>query len=169
MLRVRLVGRPVLEFDGDPLEWPAGRRAGEVLAWLALHPGAHARGDLAPRFWPDVLDESARASLRTALHDLRRSMGAGAARHLSASRDALALADDAWVDVREARRALAEGREGDALALAEGELLQGVDAEWLPSAREDHRELIGGALRRMSARAMAMGDHAHALVCGAGR
>jgi DNA-binding SARP family transcriptional activator len=34
----------------------------------------HARAELAASFWPDVLDESARASLRTAVHDLRRAL-----------------------------------------------------------------------------------------------
>ncbi len=53
-----------------------------LLAWLALHPGGHARRDLAPRFWPDVLDESARASLRTALHELRRALGEDAGAHI---------------------------------------------------------------------------------------
>src|SRR5262245_60626974 len=114
MFRVRLVGRPSLELDGQAIEWPPGRRAGELLAWLALNPGAHARAALAPRFWPEVLDESARASLRTALHELRRDLGA-AGGHVAATRDAVGLDDEVWVDVRELRRALAEGRDDDAL------------------------------------------------------
>ena len=159
MLRVRLVGRPSLELDGQAIGWPPGRRAGELLAWLALNPGAHARADLAPRFWPEVLDESARASLRTALHELRRDLG-DAGEHVAATRDAVGLDDEAWVDVRELRRALAEGRDDDALSLAGGELLQGIDAEWVYAAREDHRELVGQALGRLSARASAAGDAA---------
>jgi DNA-binding SARP family transcriptional activator len=162
MLRVRLVGRPSLTLGEEPLDWPAGRRAGELLAWLALRPGAHTRADLAPRFWPDVLDESARASLRTALHELRRALGERGAGHLLSTRDAVALDDAAWVDVRALRTALAEGRDEEALALAGGDLLQGVDAEWVHAARAEHRDLVGRALSRLSARAAEAGDDAAA-------
>lgn len=53
--------------DGRPLPPPRAAAARALLAWLALHPGPQPRGELAPRFWPDVLDESARQSLRNAL------------------------------------------------------------------------------------------------------
>src|ERR671933_2721436 len=75
MLRVRLFGGLALESDGSALPPPAGRRARELLGWLALHPGRHPRAALAARLWPDVLDASARASLRTTLHELRRALG----------------------------------------------------------------------------------------------
>ena len=39
MLRVRLLGGLALEGGGRPLDAPASRRARELLAWLALHPG----------------------------------------------------------------------------------------------------------------------------------
>src|SRR5262245_58858256 len=98
MLRIRLVGGLALEHDGPPLEPPRSRRARALLAWLALHPGAHSRSELAGRFWPDVREDSARASLRTALSELRAALGpAGGA--LAATRDAVAL--DAWVDAGE--------------------------------------------------------------------
>ena len=162
MLRVRLVGQPSLELDGIALGWPAGRRAGELLAWLALNPGTHGRAGLAPRFWPDVLDESARASLRTALHDLRRALGAAGGAHLIANRDVVGLDDATWVNVRELRRAVDEGRDAEAVALADGELLQGIDAEWVHAAREEHAARLGGALARLSERAEAAGDRAEA-------
>ncbi len=50
MLEVRLIGSPGLAYDGRALRWPAARRARELLAWLALNPGMHARGAIAPRF-----------------------------------------------------------------------------------------------------------------------
>ena len=75
MLRVRVFGGLALESDGTALDPPASRRARELLGFLALHPGRHARAAVAARFWPDVLDASARASLRTTLHELRRALG----------------------------------------------------------------------------------------------
>jgi DNA-binding SARP family transcriptional activator len=66
MLRVRLAGSLALESDGREIPLPPSRRARALLAYLAAHPGPHARGELAASFWPDVLDESARTSLRAA-------------------------------------------------------------------------------------------------------
>src|SRR3954447_23982122 len=90
MLEVRLAGGLELRADGAELAPPASKRARAVLAYLALHPGPHPRGRLAARFWPDVLDESARASLRVALTELRRALGP-AAGYLVATRDTVAL------------------------------------------------------------------------------
>ena len=88
MLRVRLLGELQAEVDGEPLAMPPGRRAWALLAWLALHPGEHPRGAVASRFWPDVLDSIARASLRSALWEVRRALGEG---DLIAGRDRIAL------------------------------------------------------------------------------
>ena len=60
MVRVRLLGTPSVELDGEAVTLPPGR-PGALLGWLALHPGDHARRELAGRFWPDVLDDSAAA------------------------------------------------------------------------------------------------------------
>ncbi|MFA9272708.1 MAG: hypothetical protein ACEQSX_18555, partial [Baekduiaceae bacterium] len=80
MLRIGLLGAESLESDGVPLTPPAGRPARALLGWLALHPGLHPRGDLASRLWPDVLDTSARASLRSAAWALRGALGPAAPR-----------------------------------------------------------------------------------------
>ena len=90
MLEVRLTGGLALRAGGTELAPPASRRARALLAYLALHPGPHARARLAARFWPDVLDESARTSLRAALTELRHALGP-AADHLVATRETVAL------------------------------------------------------------------------------
>src|SRR5438046_732594 len=100
MLRIRVLGPLELDAGGRPLPPPAGRPARSVLAWLALHPGRHSRGALAAALWPDVLDSSARASLRTALSAVRRTLD-GAAAAVVAGRDDIGLAEDVWVDARE--------------------------------------------------------------------
>ncbi len=114
MVRIRLVGEIAVEVDGVARELPAGRPS-SLLGWLALNPGRHPRAAVAPRFWPDVLDESARASLRSALWALRRALGPET---LVATRDRVGLADGAWVDVLEAERLRARGSlRGSARAL----------------------------------------------------
>src|SRR4051812_38215586 len=111
MLRVCLLGEMSAEADGARLDPPDSRRAWALLAWLALNPGVHARGRLAARFWPDVLDSSARASLRSAVWSLRRALGEGAERWLVATRDGVGLSGDGevWTDVGEFERLLRSG------------------------------------------------------------
>ena len=153
MLRVRLAGSLALESDGREIALPASRRARALLAYLAAHPGAHARGELAARFWPDVLDESARASLRAALSELRRALGPEAGR-LVATRETVAL-DGAWVDVREAGALLGAGRIDDAVAVCDGELLRGMDDDWVFELRRSHAERVRGAGAARAAEAIA--------------
>ncbi|HET7046958.1 MAG TPA: hypothetical protein VFI54_01705, partial [Solirubrobacteraceae bacterium] len=103
MLGVRVVGHLELTLDGEPLQAPSGRPARSLLGWLATHPGTHPRSVVAAALWPDVTDESARASLRTALSAVRDSLGAGAQIALPADRQTVGLAEPPAVsiDVRE--------------------------------------------------------------------
>src|SRR3954466_14170249 len=91
MLQVRLLGDMRADLDGRAIAPPGSRRAWSLLAWLALHPGEHPRAALAARFWPDVLDASARASLRSAAWALRRALGPAGEAALSAGRDRIGL------------------------------------------------------------------------------
>ena len=147
MLRVRLLGELELESGGSPLAPPAGRRARALLGYLALHPGPHPRAALAARFWPDVLDESARTSLRGALADIRRALGA---QHLIATREAAGLDGEPWTDAAAFAALVAEGRDAEALELCRGELLAGLDDDWIVTARDEHREAQGAALARLA-------------------
>src|SRR3954453_17772123 len=89
MVRVELLGELTVRAGGRTIEPPRSRRAWSLLAWLALHPGEHPRGAVAARFWPDVLDSSARASLRSAAWALRRALRTDEA--LIAGRDRIGL------------------------------------------------------------------------------
>src|ERR1700684_2825788 len=160
MMRVGLLGEMTLEVDGTRLELPASRRARSLLGLLALERRTHPRGQLAARFWPDVLDESARTSLRSALSALRRPLGADADRYLLTTRDGVALAgpDEVWTDVGEFDRLLAEGQLEDALELSKGELLEDLDDDWVYERRDEHRSHVVALLERMSAAAEAAGN-----------
>jgi DNA-binding SARP family transcriptional activator len=153
MLRVCLVGEVGVEVDGHSRPLPPGRPL-SLLGWLALNPGLHPRTDVAPRFWPDVLDESARASLRSAIWALRRSLGD----ELVTTRDRVGLAADAWVDVVEADRLRLHGCCEEALALCEGTFLPGLDDEWVLEAREAHRERTVSILEALALGAERGGD-----------
>ena len=147
MLRLRLVGEIAAEVDGESRSLPAGRPRA-LLAWLALRPGLQPRSAVASVFWPDVLDESARASLRSALWTLRRSLGEEA---LVATRDRVGLAEGTWVDVLEADRLRADGRPEEALALCDGDFLPGLEEEWALAAQDEHRERLVGLLEELAA------------------
>ena len=122
MLRVRLAGSLRIEADGHEIAPPRSRRARGLLAYLAAHPGPHSRGHLAARFWPDVLDDSARASLRAALTELRQALGPHAA-SLVATRDTVAL-EDVWVDLRD--------------EVPTATLLTDMDDDWVLELRSAH-------------------------------
>src|SRR3954454_10437465 len=144
MLRVRVLGPLALEADGGPLEPPASLRARLLLAWLALHPGRHGRGELAARLRPDVLDESARQSLRQALWALRGSIGEDA---IVATRNTVGLADEGAVDAREFDDHFMATRYDGALALVRGDLLAGLDEDWVLSERDAFNARLGALLQ----------------------
>jgi DNA-binding SARP family transcriptional activator len=161
VLLIRVVGAVGAEVDGTPVDLAAAARARALLAWLALHPGEHPRGDLAARLRPDVPDASARKSLRQAVWTLRSALGAGAAEAIVAGRDRVGLSDDPGlvrVDIRIAAGRRAAGDLEGALALACGELLPGLDDEWAHELREAHREEVRGMLGEMAEAAARRGD-----------
>jgi DNA-binding SARP family transcriptional activator/tetratricopeptide (TPR) repeat protein len=164
MLRVRVFGTFALEADGVALPLPARRRACSLLGWIALHPGMHPRSEVAARFWPDVLDSSARKSLRTELVAVRRALGVENEGVLVATRDMVGLVGDSlFVDAREFERLVRASRLGEAAELCDGELLPGLDAEWVYEARESHRHRLGDVLARLAADAVAAGAHQDAI------
>ena len=148
MLRVRVLGPLELELEGHAVPAPTGRPARSLLAWLALHPGTHPRAAVAAALWPDVLDTSARASLRTALTAIRRCVGDGS---LDATRERVGLAQDVWVDAREFDALLDVGELEKALELARGELLPDLDDDWVLRARDRHRDRWSSALAAVAA------------------
>jgi DNA-binding SARP family transcriptional activator len=161
MLRIGVLGRLSLERDGQPLSPPVGRPARLVLGWLALHPGVHSRAAVAAELWPDVLDESARGSLRVALVDLRRALGDTAEIALMASRDQIGLIDSSALEV-DARRftvMVEAGMRSEALRLWRGELLEGLDAgDWLVELRDEYRDRRSRALAALAEEAAARGQ-----------
>ncbi len=160
MLEIRLAGGLAVRADGAELALPASKRARAVLAYLALNPGPQPRSRLAARFWPDVLDESARASLRVALTELRQALGPAAA-YVAATRDAVALdGPDLTVDVREFQQALEGGDTERALEACGAPVLDGFDEEWAIEARDEHLHRLAGAFE---AAAAAAGDPAEAV------
>ena len=146
MLRVGVLGELTAEVDGRGVAVPRTWRANLVLAWLSLNPGTHPRASVAARFWPDVVDAKARASLRNALWALRSAFGPAGGALLAASRERVGLGPGVWVDATAFDELVRAGRFEDAVGLCRGELLAGVQDEWVHDAREAHRRQLSQAL-----------------------
>ncbi len=158
MLHIRLLGDLELDLDGVRIDPPASRRARSLLGLLALDRRLHPRPQLAARFWPDVLDESARTSLRSALSALRRSLGPEADRYLVATRERAGLTDHVDTDVAEFERLRDAERLEEAVELWRGDLLAGLDDDWVLVARDEWRQKVGGVLGELATRAQNAGD-----------
>jgi DNA-binding SARP family transcriptional activator len=150
MLHVRLLGELEVEAEGQFIEPPASRRAWSLLAWLALHPGEHPRRAVAAAFWPDVLDSSARASLRSAAWALRKALGpAGAA--LTGGRDRIGLR--CQTDLAAFEAAVGAGELAAAAACCRGPLLADLDEDWVLEARDEHAHRVSAVLARLAEQA----------------
>ena len=160
MLRIWLAGPLRLELEGEELSPPSSRRARLLLAVLALERGPQSRETLAARLWPDVLDESARVSLRTALVRLRSALGPNGGRFLDATRETIALrgADRVWTDVGEIERRLEAGEIEAALELCVGELLVGLEEDWVYERRDLLARRLADSAGRRAAELEAAGD-----------
>jgi DNA-binding SARP family transcriptional activator/tetratricopeptide (TPR) repeat protein len=164
MLEIRVIGELEVQLAGTKAELPASRRVRALLGWLAVHPGRHSRSRLAGQFWPDVLDASARASLRSAIWALRSALGPDFGSYLATDRDSVTLAADGLsVDLQEVRRLIAQGQPRAALDLCRGDLLQELDDDWVVEAREELGRDIAAALRDLMEQATAAGDLAAAV------
>ncbi len=143
------------------------RKTVALVAYLALEPGLHARDKLADLLWPQGMDGTGRASLRTALAQINSEIGP---QHgvLRSSREAVGWnIPDLESDVHHLEQAFRaasqidvppdlEARLETAANLWRGELLEGLalsDApgfdDWLIAQREIARGWLDGVLERL--------------------
>jgi serine/threonine-protein kinase len=136
-----------------------------LLVYLAVAPGPFQRRDtLFALFWPESDAERARGSLRTALHFLRRALGAGVV--AGRGTEEVGLAEGAlWCDARAFEAELAAGRAEAALELYRGPFLAGFNLagvaeweRWVADERERLRRLAVDAAESLARDAEAGGD-----------
>ena len=164
MLRARLLGALEVELDGAVIDSPVSQRPWAVFAYIALAPRPVPRGELAALFWPDVLDQRARASLRSALWVLRRRLGGALA--VDAERVGLCAEPEPWVDVREFEQladGAGDGGDAAALALCRGDLLEGLEDVWAVAARDRYRVRVIELLENLAMDAEDRGEAREAI------
>jgi len=170
MLNAWLFGPLRIGVGTDVAPEVTGLKPRAVLAWLLMHPGLHRREAVAARFWPNVLDTSARGSLRSALWVVRASLEVvGAAEYLVGDRERVGIdaARPRRVDVEEvALLAASDDPAGweRAFALMSEPLLVDLTDDWVLEARDEYRALAAELARRIAAHSDAAGHAAEAIV-----
>jgi pimeloyl-ACP methyl ester carboxylesterase len=106
-----------------------------------------------------VLDESARASLRTTLATLRRELGPAGADVVTATRERVGIVPgEVEIDFDAFAQLASRGELEEAAALCRGDLLADLDDDWVNEPREYHRRLLLELLGRIAAEAEDAGD-----------
>jgi DNA-binding SARP family transcriptional activator/tetratricopeptide (TPR) repeat protein len=169
MLHARLFGPLRVTVAGKAAPDVPGLRPRSVLAWLLMHPGLHPREAVAARFWPDVLDTSARGSLRSALWVVRASLEAvDGDGYLVGDRDRIGMTTDLprSVDVASVRRLAGTDDPADweaAFGLMSEPLLADLTDDWVLEARDEYRMLSADLARRIAEHADGDGRSADAI------
>lgn len=168
-MRIHLFGRPRLSFDEQAQKFKAPARALALLAYLFLHRESPvARDTAAFTLWPDDAEPDARANLRRHLFVL---VNDGLPRAPSDLPWILAdkrsvqwnPAAPAWCDLVEFERHAEQGEAAEAVALYGGDLLEGIEDEWLQQPRERLREKQIALLLELIAQSQTDGDTADAI------
>jgi DNA-binding SARP family transcriptional activator/pimeloyl-ACP methyl ester carboxylesterase len=150
MVRVCVLGGLRVEGDDGDVALPPSHKARLLLGMLAVERRVHGRSELAGRLWPDVREDSARASLRNALAQLRGALGEYADRVLVADgAGGLALAGGVATDLE---------MDDPAPDLDPQRLLAGFDDDWVQQRRDDLRDRLVAAVGEQAAAAEGAGD-----------
>lgn len=164
---VRLVGAFALRHGGTTLHLTHG--AQRLVAFVAYHDEAVCRCFIAGSLWPEVSEERAHGSLRTAIWSCRHLHEC---RFLGISRSDVWLEDGVVVDYRRILRRVADdesvGFADGAIGSAElqTDLLLGWYDEWVVVARERFRQLRLHALDRIADGLMQSGRYREAIDAG---
>jgi DNA-binding SARP family transcriptional activator/TolB-like protein len=165
MLLLRTLGE--VRLDGGSAVLPSRRKELTLLAYLARRrPRSTTRAELASLLWEDRADAKARQSLRQALLDLKRLLGAG----LVLDGDSVHLESGLRVDAQAFEEELAQGNPAGAVEWWRGEFLAGMDdvggegfRAWVEAEREALRRQLAMAYEQLVHESDTRGDRAAGL------
>ncbi|WP_309572548.1 AAA family ATPase [Deinococcus sp.] len=166
-LHVQLLGELRLTHGGEPLGAVVSPRQQALLAWLLLHAGApQARKRIAFALWPDSDEAQAQTNLRRELHHLRHALPDANA-FLEVTPTTLRWRHDAPGEVDVARFEHAAGDTAAELERAadlyRGDLLPGLDDDWLDPFRQALHGRAVEVLEALAARCEQAGERTQAL------
>jgi len=150
-VRFRLLGGFALEIEERAYAAPKPKKAGMLLAYLALHPPHSAsRQLLADVLWEDSEPDRRLFNLRQLLAVMRRESPELARVLVAQDRQMLSLdAERVFVDVDEFRR-LAKSTPTNAVDLYQGPLLAGLDLDWVIPIRAELERIYVAALESIA-------------------
>jgi DNA-binding SARP family transcriptional activator len=156
-VRISLLGQPRIASADGTRAYALGRKTLNVLAYLILHRQRPAvRDSVAFALFPDDEEESARNNLRRNLSYLLSSLPPRTeeTRFILANNETIAWNEDAHadIDVVVFERAIADGRDDEAIAIYGGDLLPTLYDDWTNATRERLRDAFHAALTRTIAR-----------------
>jgi DNA-binding SARP family transcriptional activator len=162
ILLLRTLGE--VRLDGGSAVLASRRKELTLLAYLARRmPRSATRAELASLLWEDRVDTKARQSLRQALLDLKRLLGAG----LVLDADSVQLESGLRVDAQAFEEELAQGNPGRAVEWWRGDFLAGMDdvggetfRGWVEAEREGLRRQLAMAYEQLVLECDARGDRA---------
>lgn len=177
-LKVSLLGGMEICPDGGAPEPAVTRKAGAMIAFLALQHGhAQSREKLAGLLWSHNTDDQARTNLRQALSRLRKALSNGDDGLLVADASRVRLDPDKLdLDVTRFEGLAADGSPDSleaALALYRGDLLDGVSLneeafeDWLRGERERLRSVAITALEKLAGHYESTKDMARCIAAAA--
>ncbi len=144
-----------------PIDSALPPRCLSVLAYLLLHRDRElGRDSMAFTLWPDVPEEEARANLRRALYLLQRWLPQYSNAWFFTNRRSIQWNTGApySFDVAEYEAHEQAGRLAEAASLYTGDLLEGVDEEWIDAERVRLRTKHLDVLRRLTGQLRDSGD-----------
>ncbi|GAA2901548.1 AAA family ATPase [Pseudonocardia halophobica] len=154
---IRLLGEVSASVHGESATALISPRMQRLIARVALaHGSGVSRDRLAAELWPDSSASQARTNLRKLLHDLRHSAPGVPA--LVDARDGAVrwcAGPSTWIDVAAFSDAVARGDLAEAADSYGGDLLPGLDDDWVVEERERLRRRAVEALAGLASAAEA--------------
>lgn len=151
---LQLFGQPKIQLDNETISNWASYKALALLAYLATTRETHSRPQLEGLLWGEFEQSKAQSSLRSALYNINKLLDTP----LQTGRKTAVFDFDKphLIDVHEFRQAVAQGELQKAVALYQGDFLQGVfidDAPefelWVLRERENLRHEYLQALKQL--------------------
>lgn len=178
-MRINLFGNLRISIAGNPVHAVNSNRMQSLIAYLILHTDPQPRERLAFLLWPSSTESQARTNLRQLLHHWKRALPAGqnplemshfSVRWVRSADDSIDTVDflAALDNAGSARADNDRTRELDCLASAErlyeDDLLPGLYDEWLRPLRQQYRDRLSEALRRLAVLYEEQHDHSKAVL-----
>ncbi len=131
LLQISTLGGLSIRLDGEPVTGLASRKVEALLVYLACAGREYRRDVLAELFWEERTQAQAMSNLRVALSSLRKRLSS----YVVITRDTVALNPEAGIrlDVSEVERKLGAGETEEAVALYQGDFLEGFYVRGCPS------------------------------------